>query len=526
MEAQYPWLAAQQLQQGSIDQGIRYAELAIQHDLAGEYGSAFALYCAAVTLFLNGLRVQSVSARARPLIYAKADELINRAEALKVWLHSPAGAHQLPQVAEIQQQLDPPPPPPPRRRPLPPTPMRRADSCSTLQQQQLQRQQQGLLESPQDFPEDCLVSASLKQVVDKVNKNYALVCMIMMGVRNAILSRASGFKDDSPDEHRFCFCKSVPRDSCPIMSEHDFDFLDYAPLTFSRLRNLSGINEMEFLESFTLQRGLIELRSPGKSGSFFYGTTDMKYIIKTVTEDEHNVLRGFLSDYRRHIEGNRDSLLVRFYGLHSISATPMAAGPNPVGPGMRFVVMQNIFPPDTRMVHERYDIKGSTQGRYASQKELMHAQPILKDCDLVVGPRKRILLGPVKRALFLKTIADDCRFLERHLIMDYSLLIGIQKQKQDAGGSLPLKQSTTLISGSIFSCEEGGYGATDDYDLPCGERYYLGIIDILQPYNMRKKVEHALKAITAQEKEEISCVDPAKYSKRFRDFIKKVCSPQ
>ncbi|KAG4397047.1 hypothetical protein GLYMA_10G060000v4 [Glycine max] len=53
---------------------------------------------------------------------------------------------------------------------------------------------------------------------------------------------------------------------------------------------------------------------------------------------------------------------------------------------------------------------------------------------------------------------------------------------------------------------------------------YLGIIDILQEYNMTKKIEHAYKSIQFDSLS-ISAVDPTFYSRRFLDFIQKVFPP-
>lgn len=58
-----------------------------------------------------------------------------------------------------------------------------------------------------------------------------------------------------------------------------------------------------------------------------------------------------------------------------------------------------------------------------------------------------------------------------------------------------------------------------------GEYYKVilsfGIIDILQDYDITKKLEHAYKSIQ-YDPTSISAVDPKLYSKRFRDFIFKV----
>ena len=50
---------------------------------------------------------------------------------------------------------------------------------------------------------------------------------------------------------------------------------------------------------------------------------------------------------------------------------------------------------------------------------------------------------------------------------------------------------------------------------------YLGIIDILQEYNMSKKIEHAYKSLQFDSLS-ISAVDPTFYSRRFLEFIQKV----
>lgn len=57
---------------------------------------------------------------------------------------------------------------------------------------------------------------------------------------------------------------------------------------------------------------------------------------------------------------------------------------------------------------------------------------------------------------------------------------------------------------------------------PTGECYdvilVFGIIDILQDYDISKKLEHAYKSFQ-HDPTSISAIDPRHYSKRFRDFI-------
>lgn len=64
---------------------------------------------------------------------------------------------------------------------------------------------------------------------------------------------------------------------------------------------------------------LTELTSQGKSGSFFYYTTDGKYMLKTIQHREYLLLRKILKDYYFYLSENPDSLLIKFYGLHRLN---------------------------------------------------------------------------------------------------------------------------------------------------------------------------------------------------------------
>jgi 1-phosphatidylinositol-4-phosphate 5-kinase len=60
-------------------------------------------------------------------------------------------------------------------------------------------------------------------------------------------------------------------------------------------------------------------------------------------------------------------------------------------------------------------------------------------------------------------------------------------------------------------------GTIEEYEVVL----YLGIIDILQEYNVSKRVEHAVKSLKFDPLS-ISAVDPSTYSKRFINFLEKV----
>jgi len=76
-----------------------------------------------------------------------------------------------------------------------------------------------------------------------------------------------------------------------------------------------------------------------------------------------------------------------------------------------------------------------------------------------------------------------------------------------------LDQHTGTGSSNSIPSESGG--EVSDVIL------YFGIIDILQDYDISKKLEHAYKSLQV-DPSSISAVDPKLYSKRFRDFIHRI----
>jgi hypothetical protein len=67
---------------------------------------------------------------------------------------------------------------------------------------------------------------------------------------------------------------------------------------------------------------------------------------------------------------------------------------------------------------------------------------------------------------------------------------------------------------SPFQIENGGVFARDLEGNPLPFHYFFGIIDILQPYNLRKALETQVRSI-ANDVRDISAVDPELYSARF-----------
>lgn len=81
------------------------------------------------------------------------------------------------------------------------------------------------------------------------------------------------------------------------------------------------------------------------------------------------------------------------------------------------------------------------------------------------------------------------------------------------GVKIPAKAERTVRRGDIET-QLVGEPIEEFYDV----QLTFGIIDILQDYDISKKLEHAYKSIQ-YDPTSISAVDPRQYSRRFRDFI-------
>jgi len=114
--------------------------------------------------------------------------------------------------------------------------------------------------------------------------------------------------------------------------------------------------------------------------------------------------------------------------------------------------------------------------------------------------------------------------------MDYSLLIGLHYEDREndrSGSPLPpaiaakMKGSTPPeYFTSIFQANDGGMRGVDEHGNGTGVYYYMGIIDILMLYSVRKKVEHTYKTLRyKKEGEEISSISPPEYANRFFEFV-------
>ncbi|XP_057490584.1 phosphatidylinositol 4-phosphate 5-kinase 1-like [Actinidia eriantha] len=405
------------------------------------------------------------------------------------------------------------------------------------------------------------------QTIAKGHKNYDLMLDLQLGIRYSVGKHASILRELKPSDFdpKEKFWTRFPSEGSKVTPPHqsgEFRWKDYCPVVFRHLRELFQVDPADYMLAICGNDALRELSSPGKSGSFFYLTQDDRFMIKTVKKSEVKVLIKMLPSYYQHVCRFENSLVTKFFGVHCVK---------PVG-GLktRFIVMGNLFCSEYR-IHRRFDLKGSSHGRTTDKPAAeIDETTTLKDLDLNFVFRLQCNWFQE----LIKQIDRDCEFLEAERIMDYSLLVGIHFRDENTGDKMGLSpfllrsgkkdsfQNEKFMRGCRFLEAElqdmdrvlAGrkplirLGANmparadrmlrrSDFDQytpggfcnltpsrsgeVCEVVLYFGIIDILQDYDISKKLEHAYKSLQA-DPSSISAVDPKLYSKRFRDFIGRI----
>uniref|UniRef100_A0A672Q6L7 Phosphatidylinositol 5-phosphate 4-kinase type-2 alpha n=1 Tax=Sinocyclocheilus grahami TaxID=75366 RepID=A0A672Q6L7_SINGR len=347
-----------------------------------------------------------------------------------------------------------------------------------------------------------------------------------------------------------------------------FKFKEYCPLVFRNLRERFSIDDQDFQNSLTRSAPLVS-EAQGRSGARFHTSYDKRYVIKTISSEDVAEMHNILKKYHQYIvECHGTTLLPQFLGMYRLTVD---------GDETYMIVTRNVFS-HRLSVYKKYDLKGSTVAREASDKEkvrfllesgvripnklithnfgwitlkccfpLFHQAkelPTYKDNDFINDGQK-IYIDEESKKTFLDKLRKDVEFLALLKLMDYSLLVGIhdveraeqeevesednegeEEGESDGGivGTPPDSPSNTLdsakpLSPGDFDPSIDVYAIKSHDNSPRKEVYFMAVIDILQHYDAKKKAAHAAKTVKHGAGAEISTVNPEQYSKRFYDFI-------
>ncbi|KAK6888007.1 Phosphatidylinositol 4-phosphate 5-kinase MSS4 [Candida tropicalis] len=263
--------------------------------------------------------------------------------------------------------------------------------------------------------------------------------------------------------------------------KNEFEFTTYSPDVFQGLRSFYKIDNFydEIIKNNEIP--FEEFKSPGKSGSLFFLKNE--YLFKQVEKEELDILIKHLNDYLDYLKFCKLTLLPRYYGAYSIKLE---------NKNVHFIVTNYLF--HQCQIDSIYDLKGSTSGRETNHQDI-NDEVIFKDIDFIDHEKLITIPSNHKRKEFTYQLKRDVIFLSQFGLMDYSLLVGFGQ---------------TSYKPHKLKCVS--------YDNDNGETVYLGLIDCLTKYTLKKNFQTFINSMSIPKKE-ASAIPPKEYRTRFIKFI-------
>ncbi|ESQ48550.1 hypothetical protein EUTSA_v10019882mg [Eutrema salsugineum] len=250
----------------------------------------------------------------------------------------------------------------------------------------------------------------------------------------------------------------------------------YYAKRFEALRGICIPSELEFIRS--LSRCKKWGAQGGKSNVFFAKTLDDRFIIKQVTKTELESFIKFAPAYFKYlsesISTKSPTCLAKILGIYQVSTKQLKSGKETK---MDVLIMENLL--FGRTVKRLYDLKGSSRARY--NPDSSGSNNVLLDQNLIEAmPTSPIFVGNKAKRLLERAVWNDTAFLALGDVMDYSLLVGVDEEKNE------------LV---------------------------LGIIDFLRQYTWDKHLESWVKftgILGGPKNEAPTVISPKQYKRRFR----------
>lgn len=227
---------------------------------------------------------------------------------------------------------------------------------------------------------------------------------------------------------------------------------------------------------------------------------------------------SIIPDYLEYIYQNKVTYLPELYGCYSFALKDIIPFKR-----VKFyiIIMKNITPNYNNFI--RFDLKGSSVNRGSGRMQGMsdlyvelgednihsallkadekieqeYGEESYKDNDFSGD----IILFNNDYAFMKKTFLNDTKFLLRHNIMDYSLLLAVPKSDID------IENIPENLKSNICKDIEGNI-------------YFFGIIDVFQKWTMSKAFESQFKNVFEfHNRYEVSSIDPDQYYHRFYEKV-------
>uniref|UniRef100_A0ACD5U796 Uncharacterized protein n=1 Tax=Avena sativa TaxID=4498 RepID=A0ACD5U796_AVESA len=217
----------------------------------------------------------------------------------------------------------------------------------------------------------------------------------------------------------------------------------------------------------------------GKSKALFSKTMDGRFIIKQINKTEFESFVEFAPDYFKHVYHSLDTgsqtCLAKILGIYQVKQIRHG---KEVKIGL--MVMENLL--FGHNVSRTYDLKGAVFSRYIAESS--GSDTVYLDQNFVEDMRvSPIYIGGRTKHLLQRAIWNDTSFLTSVNVMDYSLLVGVDKENHE---------------------------------------FVFGIIDYLRQYTWDKQLETWVKtSLVVPKNITPTVISPREYKKRFRKFMSK-----
>ncbi|XP_073135211.1 putative 1-phosphatidylinositol-3-phosphate 5-kinase FAB1C [Henckelia pumila] len=206
-----------------------------------------------------------------------------------------------------------------------------------------------------------------------------------------------------------------------------FSVTCYFAKQFDALRRKCCASEVDFIRS--LSRCRRWSAQGGKSNVYFAKSFDERFIIKQVTKTELESFNVFSPEYFKYLTDALNSgsptCLAKVLGIYQVSVKHLKGGRETK---MDLMVMENLF--FRRNVSKIYDLKGSLRSRYNSDPT--GANKVMLDLNLLETLRTNpLFLGSKAKRILERAVWNDTSFLASIDVMDYSLLMGIDEDRNE-----------------------------------------------------------------------------------------------
>lgn len=169
----------------------------------------------------------------------------------------------------------------------------------------------------------------------------------------------------------------------------------------------------------------------GKSGSAFCKTNDDRFVLKQMSNVEVESFEKFGPQYFQYISrayvDQKPTALAKIVGVFRIGFRNNQTN-NAVKQDL--IIVENLF--YNRKLSQTFDLKGSMRNRLVNTSGRQEQELVLLDENLLkLSVESPLYIRSHSKTVLALAIDRDSRFLASNLVMDYSLLVGLDEVKKE-----------------------------------------------------------------------------------------------